>query len=377
MRGSELSQSHLFSYVSIEDRIPQDHPLRGMRRLLDPVLAELSPRFAALYSRTGRPSIPPEQLLRALLLQILYTIRSERQLMEQLDYNLLFRWFVGLNPDDVIWVPTVFTKNRDRLLGGDIADAFFNAVLKRADAHALLSHEHFTVDGTLLEAWASHKSCRPIEDQKSPPSDSHDGGTGSSSNPQVDFRGEKRSNVTHRSVTDPDARLARKSHNTAATLCYQASVVTENRHGLIVQTDVRSPAYEAERDAALEMLTMLEPGERRPRRSRPLGADKGYDTDDFVAGVRALGFTPHVSPNVHGRRFRSAIDARTTRHPGFAISQRKRKLVEEGFGWGKVVGVLRKLHHRGRALVSWIFTFTSAAYNLVRLRRMLEPIASP
>ena len=190
MRGSELSQSHLFSYVSIEDRIPQDHPLRGMRRLLDPVLADLSPRFAALYSKTGRPSIPPEQLLRALLLQILYTIRSERQLMEQLDYNLLFRWFVGLNPDDAIWVPTVFTKNRDRLLGGDIADAFFNAMLKRADAHALLSHEHFTVDGTLLEAWASHKSFRPIEDQKSPPSDSHDGGTGSSSNPQVDFRGE-------------------------------------------------------------------------------------------------------------------------------------------------------------------------------------------
>ena len=381
MRGSELSQSHLFSYVSIEDRIPQDHPLRGMRRLLDPVLADLSPRFATLYSTTGRPSIPPEQLLRALLLQILYTIRSERQLMEQLDYNLLFRWFVGLNPDDAIWVPTVFTKNRDRLLGGDIADAFFNAVLKRADAHALLSHEHFTVDGTLLEAWASHKSFRPIDEQKSPPSDDPGGGEGSSasssSNPDVSFRGEKRSNVTHRSVTDPDARLARKSHNTAATLCYQASVVTENRHGLIVQTDVRSPAYEAERDAALEMLTMLEPGERRPGRPRTIGADKGYDTDDFVAGVRALGFTPHVSPNVHGRRFRSAIDARTTRHAGFAISQRKRKLVEEGFGSGKVVGVLRKLHHRGRDLVGWIFTFTSAAYNLVRLRRLLEPIASP
>lgn len=377
MRGSELSQSHLFSYVSIEDRIPQDHPLRGMRRLLDPVLADLSPRFAALYSKTGRPSIPPEQLLRALLLQILYTIRSERQLMEQLDYNLLFRWFVGLNPDDAIWVPTVFTKNRDRLLGGDIADAFFNAVLKRADAHALLSHEHFTVDGTLLEAWASHKSFRPIEEPESPPSDDPRGGASSSSNPDVSFRGEKRSNVTHRSVTDPDARLAKKSHNTGAMLCYQASVVTENRHGLIVQTDVRSPAYEAERDAALEMLTMLEPGERRQGRSRTIGADKGYDTDDFVAGVRTLGFTPHVSPNVHGRRFRSAIDARTTRHPGFAISQRKRKLVEEGFGWGKVVGVLRKLHHRGRDLVGWIFTFTSAAYNLVRLRRLLEPIASP
>lgn len=382
MRGPEVSQSSMFSYLSIEDRIPQDHPLRAMRRLLDPVLAELSPRFAALYSKTGRPSIPPEQLLRALLLQILYTIRSERQLMEQLDYNLLFRWFVGLNPDDVIWVPTVFTKNRDRLLDGDIADAFFNAVLKRADAHALLSHEHFTVDGTLLEAWASHKSFRPIDEpvseRKSPPSDGPGGGVGSSSsNPEVNFRGEKRSNVTHRSVTDPDARLARKSHNTTSTLCYQASVVTENRHGLIVQTDVRSPSYEAERDAALEMLTMLEPGGRRPKRSRTLGADKGYDTDDFVTGVRALGFTPHVSPNVHGRRFRSTIDGRTLRHAGFAISQRKRKLVEEGFGWGKVVGVLRKLHHRGRRLVGWIFTFTSAAYNLVRLRRLLQPVASP
>jgi transposase len=385
MRGPEVSQSSMFSYMSIEDRIPQDHPLRAMRRLLDPVLADMSPRFAALYSRTGRPSIPPEQLLRALLLQILYTIRSERQLMEQLDYNLLFRWFVGLNPDDAIWVPTVFTKNRDRLLEGDIADAFFNAVLKRADANALLSHEHFTVDGTLLEAWASHKSFRPIDEQKSPPPDGGSGGEGSpvpassppSSNPQVNFRGEKRSNVTHRSVTDPDARLARKSHNTTSMLCYQASVVTENRHGLIVQTDVRAPSFDAERDAALEMLTMLEPGGRRPRRSRTLGADKGYDTNDFVDGVRALGFTPHVSPNVHGRRFRSTIDGRTLRHAGFAISQRKRKLVEEGFGWGKVVGVLRKLHHRGRDLVSWIFTFTSAAYNLVRLRRLLEPIASP
>jgi transposase len=380
MRGPEVSQSSMFSYMSIEDRIPQDHPLRAMRRLLDPLLADMSPRFAALYSRTGRPSIPPEQLLRALLLQILYTIRSERQLMEQLDYNLLFRWFVGLNPDDAIWVPTVFTKNRDRLLEGDIADAFFNAVLKRADAHALLSHEHFTVDGTLLEAWASHKSFRPIDEHESPPADGPRGGQGSSSassNPEVNFRGEKRSNVTHRSVTDPDARLARKSHNTTSMLCYQASVVAENRHGLIVQTDIRSPSFDAERDAAIEMLTTLEPGGRRPRRSRTLGADKGYDTDDFVDGVRALGFTPHISPNVHSRRFRSTIDGRTLRHAGFAISQRKRKLVEEGFGWGKVVGVLRKLHHRGCRLVSWIFTFTSAAYNLVRLRRLLEPIASP
>jgi transposase len=385
MRGSELSQSHLFSYVSIEDRIPQDHPLRAMRRLLDPVLAELSPRFTALYSSTGRPSIPPEQLLRALLLQSLYTIRSERQLMEQLNYNLLFRWFVGLNPDDPVWVPTVFTKNRDRLLEGDIAEAFFNAVLRQADSHALLSHEHFTVDGTLLEAWASHKSFRPMDqsmdqstdDSQSPPSEGPRGGgpssPPSSSNPSMNFRGEKRSNLTHRSVTDPDARLTRKSSGARAMLSYQASVVMENRHGLIVETDVRSPSYHAEREAALEMLTMLEPCKPSCKQRRTLAADKGYDTDDFVTGVRALGFTPHVSPNVHGRRYRSAIDRRTTRHAGFEISQRKRKLVEEIFGWGKVVGSLRKLHHRGRDLVDWIFTFTSAAYNLVRMRRLIGP----
>lgn len=373
MRGSQQSQSTLFSYLSVEDRIPKDHPLRAMRQLLEPVLAELSPRFATLYSNTGRPSIPPEQLLRALLIQVLYTIRSERQLMEQLNYNLLFRWFVGLNPDDAVWVPTVFTKNRDRLLDGNIADAFFNAVLHRADAHELLSHDHFTVDGTLLEAWASHKSFRPMDEPSSPPPSSDEPRGGAPSNPEVNFRDEKRSNLTHRSVTDPDARLARKSHNTGATLSYQASVVTDNRHGLIVQTDVRSPSYHAEREAALEMLTMLEPvaGKRRT-----LGADKGYDTDDFVEGVRTLGITPHISPNVHSRRHRSAIDRRTTRHAGFAISQRKRKLVEEGFGWGKVVGVLRKLHHRGCDLVGWIFTFTSAAYNLIRLRRLLEPVAA-
>jgi transposase len=376
MRGPELSQSSMFSYLSIEDRIPQDHPLRTMRRLLGPVLSELSPRFSALYSNTGRPSIPPEQLLRALLLQILYTIRSERQLMEQLDDNLLFRWFVGLNPDDPIWVPTVFTKNRDRLLDGNIAEAFFNAVLKHADSNTLLSHEHFTVDGTLLEAWASHKSFRPIDDPKPPSSDDGEGDDPGgeaplSNNPHLNFRGEKRSNLTHRSTTDPDARLAKKRVGARSMLSYQASVVMENRHGLIVGTDVRSPSHHAEREAALEMLTILDPSGRRKRRT--LGADKGYDTDDFVDAVRGLGFTPHITPNVHGRRFRSTIDARTIRHEGFAISQRKRKLVEEYFGWGKVVGVLRKLHHRGRDLVGWIFTFTSAAYNLVRLRRIIGP----
>lgn len=363
MRGPDERQAILFSYRSIEDRIPADHPLRAMRRLVDPLLVELSPRLQALYSAVGRPSIAPEQLLRALLLQVLYTIRSERQLMEQLDYNLLYRWFVGLTPDDPVRVPTVFSKNRDRLLAGNIAEAFFQAVLGVANQYQLLSHDHFTVDGTLLEAWASHKSFRPIDDPTPPPSDDDP------SNPSVNFRGEKRSNKTHRSVTDPDARLVRKTHHGAAFLGYQASVLTENRHGLIVQTDVRAPSYHAEREAALEMLTLLEPRRRR----RTLGADKGYDAPEVLDGVRTLGFTPHVSPNQHRWRRGRSVDGRTTRHSGFEASQRKRKLVEEGFGWQKCVGVLRKLHHRGREKVSWIFTFTSAAYNLVRLRTLLTP----
>jgi len=367
MRGSDEQQPILFSYRSIEDRIPSDHPLRALRRLVDPVLAALSPRLQTLYATTGRPSIPPEQLLRALLLQVLYTIRSERQLMEQLDYNLLYRWFVGLTPDDAVWVPTVFTKNRDRLLDGNLAEAFFNQVLTVANDHRLLSHEHFTVDGTLLEAWASQKSIRALEAPASVAGDDDD-----PSNPSVNFRGEQRTNKTHRSVTDPDARMAKKSRGTGAVIAYQASVLMENRHGLIVQTDVRSPEYHAERDAALEMLTCLEPRARR----RTLGADKGYDEDGFIADVRRLGITPHVAPNTHARRLRSAVDGRTTRHIGYEISQRKRKLVEEGFGWQKCVGLLRKLHHRGRETVAWIFTFTSAAYNLVRLRTLLTPRAA-
>ena len=370
MRGPDERQAILFSYRSIEDRIPADHPLRAMRRLVDPLLVELSPRFEALYAADGRPSIPPEQLLRALLLQAVYTIRSERQLMEQLDYNLLYRWFVGLTPDDVVWVPTTFTKNRDRLLEGNIADAFFNAVLALADRHRLLSHEHFTVDGTLLEAWASHKSFRPKDTPEAPPPSDEDGPGYTGRNPSRNFRGEQRSNATHESVTDPDARLTRKASQSAAILGYQASVLMENRNGLIVQTDVRAPSGHAEREAALEMLTTLDP--RRGRRT--LGADKGYDAPEFIADVRHLGFTPHVSPNpTRYRGGQSAVDERTTRHPGYEISQRKRKLVEQGFGWEKCVGLLRKLHHRGREKVSWIFTFANAAYNLVRLRRLLAP----
>ena len=360
MRGPDDQQAVLFSYRSVEDRIPADHPLRAVRRLVDPILARLSPRFQPLYAGTGRPSIPPEQLLRALLLQVLYTIRSERQLLEQLDYNLLYRWFVGLSPDAGVWVPTVFTKNRDRLLEGQIAEAFVQQVLALANGQQLLSHEHFTVDGTLLEAWASQKSVRPIDDPTPPAADDDPG------NPSVNFRGARRSNATHRSVTDPDARVAKKG-GAGAILAYQASVLTENRHGLIVQTDIRAPGDQAEREAALEMLTCLP----ATRRRRTLGADKGYDEDAFIAAVRQLTITPHVAPNLHARRTRSAIDGRTTRHAGYAISQRKRKLVEEGFGWAKCVGLVRKLRHRGRETVDWSFTFTCAAYNLVRLRTLL------
>jgi transposase len=351
----------MFSYISPEDRVPQDHPLRVIRGLVDPILARMSPQFEALYSRWGRRSIAPEKLLRALLLQVLYTIRSERQLMEQIDYNILYRWFVGLNLDEPVWVPTVFTKNRDRLLRGQIADVFLVEVINAAEDRGLLSDEHFSVDGTLLEAWASHKSFRR-KDGSSPPSD------GDSGNPTVDFRKEKRKNATHRSVTDPEARLARKGGIGEPKLSYQGSVLIDNRHGLVVGAHVTQPGYDAECESALEMLASLPPGGGR----RTLAADKGYDHDEFVVAVRSLGVTPHVAPNVHKFKPRTLIDARTTRHPGFAVSQQQRKRVEEVFGWSKVIGLLRKLHHRGTERVDWIFTFTTAVYNLVRLRTLIR-----
>ena len=358
MRGADEQPGSMFSYVSLEERVPPDHPLRAIRRITDRALERLSPRFGSLYVKFGRPSIPPERLLRALLLQALYTIRSERQLMEQLDYNLLFRWFVGLGIDDAVWAPTTFTKNRDRLLDGDIAAASFDAVLIHADSQRLLSDEHFTVDGTLLEAWASHKSFRP-RDQDPPVG----GG-----NPTVDFHGERRTNATHQSTTDPDARLYKKARGHEARLGYLGHVLLEHRSGLIVDTMVTPADGYGERDAGLVLV------ERLPRRRRiTLAADKGYDTRDFVAGLRAMQVTPHVAQHTTGRR--SAVDGRTTRHPGYAVSQRKRKLVEQGFGWMKTVGGLRKLRHRGGELVDWIFTFTAAAYNIVRLRRLLAATA--
>ena len=359
MRGADEQSGSMFSYVSLEDRVPQDHPLRAIRRITDRALEQLSPRFGALYIHFGRPSVPPEQLLRALLLQALYTIRSERQLMEQLDYNLLFRWFVGLGMDDAVWSPTTFSKNRDRLLDGDIAAAFFDAVVEQATLARLLSDEHFTVDGTLLEAWASHKSFRPRDEE--PPS------TGGG-NPTVNFHRQRRSNTTHHSTTDPDARLYKKARGREARLGYLGHVLMEHRSGLIVRATVTPADGHGERDAALVMIEGL-PGRRR----LTVAADKGYDTRDFVANLRAMHVTPHVAQHAVGRR--SAIDARTTRHSGYVVSQQKRKLVEQGFGWMKTIGGLRKLRHRGGPLVTWIFTFTAAVYNIVRLRRLLPTTA--
>lgn len=350
----------MFSYLSPEERVPEDHPLRSIRVIVDSALRALSPTFSSLYSALGRRSIPPEKLLRALLLQVLYTVRSERMLMEQLEYNLLFRWFVGLDMDEPVWVPTVFTKNRDRLLEGDVARKFFAEVLSQARGASLLSDEHFTVDGTLIEAWASHKSFQRKDGPPPPPSD--DPG-----NPTVDFHGEKRSNETHASTTDPDARLARKSGGQESKLAYCGNVLIENRNGLVVDTELLLCSGTAERDAAMLMAERI-PGFERVT----LGADKAYDTRDFVNEMRGMNVTPHVSQN-QKRPGGSAIDARTTRHAGYQVSQRKRKRVEEVFGWIKTVGTLRKTRHRGLETVAWVFTFTAAAYNIVRMRNLLPP----
>jgi transposase len=350
----------MFSYLSPEQRVPSDHPLRAVRQITDTVLKQLSQLFSGMYAKVGRRSIPPEKLLRALLLQVLYTVRSERMLMEQLEYNLLFRWFVGLNMDEPVWDVTVFTKNRERLLKADVAKQFFQLVVDQARSLNLMSDEHFTVDGTLLEACASLKSFKKIGGDAEPPPD--DPG-----NPTVDFHGEKRSNQTHESTTDPDALLAKKGAGKEAKLSYTGNVLMENRNGLVTEVEVLQAHGTAERDAALMMMESI-PGDQPVT----VGADKGYDTKDFVAEARNMSVTPHVAQNNKGRK--SAIDGRTTRHPGYLISQQKRKRVEEIFGWMKTVGGMRKLRHRGLQLVGWMFTLAAAAYNIVRIRNLATAI---
>jgi transposase len=359
MRGDDVRTENLFSYLSCEARVPQDHPLRPIRMIVDQALTVLSPAFDRLYSEIGRPSIAPEKLLRALLLQAFYSVRSERQLMEQLDYNLLFRWFVGLAMDAPIWDVTVFTKNRDRFLAGEIAAQFFQAVLGQPEVRALLSDEHFTVDGTLIEAWASMKSFKPkAEAGDEPPA------TGGGRNGERDFHGERRRNATHASTTDPDARLFRKGRGKEAKLCHMGHLLMENRNGLIVDALLTPATGTAEREAAEAML-----GRQAGRHRASLGADKGYDAASFVTRVRALNVTPHVAQNTSRR---SAIDGRTTRHPGYQASQRVRKRIEEAFGWIKTVGGLRKTRHRGTERVGWMFTLTAAACNLIRLPKLFE-----
>ncbi len=358
MRGQDTQQAGLFSYLSPEARVPETHPLRPIRHSVDTALTAVAPTLTKLYAQTGRPSIAPEKLLRALLLQVLYSIRSERLLMEQLDYNLLFRWFVGLDLDAPVWDVTVFTKNRDRLLEGEVATTFFKQVLAQAKTQRLLSDEHFTVDGTLIEAWAGQKSVK--KNAASPPPS-----TDAPRNPRVDFRGERRTNATHASTTDPEARLYKKAAGQEAKLCFLGHVVMENRHGLVVNATVTRATGTAEREAALTLMDTQAPAGRIT-----LGGDKNDDTAAFVDALRERQITPHVAQHTTGRR--SAIDGRTTRHPGYAISQRKRKRVEEVFGWLKTVGLLRKVNLRGVQRVGWLFTFAAAVYNLVRMRNLVE-----
>jgi transposase len=379
MRGEEVRQPSFVFLGPLEERIPAGHPLRAIRQMTDKALSGLSPLFDEIYAEQGRPSIPPEYLLRALLIQVLYAIPSERRLCEHLEYHLLFRWFVGLDLNEPVWHPTTFTQNRERLLSGEVAEAFFLEVKKQAAAGKLLSREHFSLDGTLVEAAASLKSFRPKEEagrQDDPgPGKGPQGGNGGPTpdtqeeggrdrNPSVDFHGERRRNDTHASTTDPEALLAKHSAGEAARLAYAGHLLTENRHGLIVQADLSRATGTAERDTGLELVKK----ERKERKGRlTVAADKNYDTKDFVKELRTMVVTPHVA-----RKDRySAIDGRTTTWEGYAQSQKKRKLVEEAFGWMKTVGLLHKLRHRGEAKARWVFQFTAAAYNLVRMRSLL------
>lgn len=360
MRGGDDQTGELFSYVDLEKRVRRNHPLRAIRKIVNEALSRMERDFAVLYSPIGRPSIPPEKLLRAMLLQAFYSIRSERLLMERLEYDLLFRWFVGIGVDDPAWDHSVFSKNRDRLLEGDIAAKFLNAILAQRQVRKLLSTDHFSVDGTLIEAWASMKSFKP-KGGSDDTSGSGDGGR----NREADFHGQKRSNETHGSTTDPDARLYRKGRGKEAKLCFMGHGLMENRHGLLVDACLTPADGHGERVAALHMI---EPHADRPR-AITLGADKAYDTQDFVNELRSMRVTPHVAQNTNARR--SAIDRRTTRHQGYAASQKIRKRIEEAFGWIKTIAGQDKTKLRGRDRVGWAFTFAAAAYNLVRLPKLL------
>ena len=359
MRGGDNRTGELFSYVDLEARVRRDHPVRAIRTIVNEALSALGLEFARLYSPIGRPSIPPEKLLRAMLLQAFYSIRSERLLMERLEYDLLFRWFVGIGVDDAAWDHSVFSKNRDRLLEGDIAAKFLAAVLAQPKVKKLLSSDHFSVDGTLIEAWASMKSVKPKDGSAEPPVQ------GGGRNAEANFHGQKRSNDTHASTTDPDARLYRKGKGKETKLCFIGHGLMENRHGLLVDACLTLAGGHAERVAALHMI--------EPRADRPtaitLGADKAYDAEDFVNELRSMNATPHVAQNTSGRS--SAIDARTTRHGGYAVSQRIRKRIEEAFSWIKTVAGQEKTSFRGRDRVAWAFTFAAAAYNLVRLPKLI------
>lgn len=363
MRGDGSQTGELFSYVDLEARVRRNHPLRAVRVIVNEALAALEHEFAALYSPLGRPSIPPEKLLRAMLLQAFYSIRSERLLMERLEYDLLFRWFVGIGVDDGAWDHSVFSKNRDRLLAGDIAAKFLAAVLAQPRVKRLLSGDHFSVDGTLIEAWASMKSVKPRDGSGEPPPQ------GGGRNAEADFHGQKRTNETHASTTDPEARLYRKGKGKEAKLCFMGHGLMENRHGLLVDACLTPANGHAERVAALHMI---EPRADRPGRIT-LGADKAYDTEDFVNELRSMKVTPHVAQNLSGRR--SAIDGRTTRHSGYGVSQRIRKRIEEAFGWIKTVAGQDKTRFRGCDRVGWAFTFAAAAYNLVRLPKLMAGAA--
>jgi transposase len=361
MRGSDARTGELFSYVDLEDRVPAKHALRVIRRIVNDVLIALDAEFERIYAATGRPSIAPERLLRALLLQAFYTIRSETQLMEQLDYNLLYRWFVGLGVDEPVWVPTVFTKNRDRLLEAEVARKFLAELLNHKEVRALLSDEHFSVDGTQIAAWASMKSFQAKDGSSEPPSPGRNG--------ERDFHGEKRTNETHASTTDPEAKLYRKGKGKEAKLSFVGNAMTENRHGLVVETELGEASGTIERETAKTMIVRRSPGTRRIT----VGADKGFDAREFIDDLRELNVTPHVAQNTANRA--SAIDGRTTRHPGYAISQKKRKLVEEPFGWAKTIGGLARPMLRGARRLGFKFTLTMAAYDLIRLPKLIGAAA--